>query len=262
MPRPPNVLLIVADDVPRNMLDTYGAAHGLSPAIDSLARGAGGAAFLHAYTPSPLCTPARFSLLTGRYASNASSIGSHRPWNLVGFNTFLTGAVPTLAHRLRAAGYATIFAGKYHLGFPLQPRGAAAADRRAAFGGGGRGLTHADLVSAVEKYAGFETIEALWGGNRQTVAYAHHPEYMAARAAAAMGRAQAASRQWFVYFAPTVPHAPFSLPHSLLANASLTPEGFVTADPKWRESRAALLARYVESPHPTLSPFPPRGGWA
>jgi arylsulfatase len=161
---------------------------------------------------------------------------------MVGFNTFLTGAVPTLAHRLRAVGYATVFVGKYHLGFPLKPRGAAAA-RRAAFGGGGRGLTHAELATAVSKYAGFETVEALWGGNKQTADFPHHPEYMAARAAAAMGRAQAASRPWFVYFAPTVPHAPFSLPHSFLANTSLTPQGSVTADPRWGESRTALLSR-------------------
>jgi arylsulfatase A-like enzyme len=179
----------------------------------------------------------------------------------------LTGAVPTIAHRLRAAGYATILVGKYHLGFPLIPRGGA---RRAAFGGGGRGLTHAELVSAVSRYAGFETVEALWGGNRQTAATPHHPEYMAARAAAAMRKAKKESRQWFVYFAPTVPHAPFSLPHSLLANTSLTPQGVVAADPRWRESRDALLARCRNRscfgpvsppppwtpPQPTLFPFP------
>ena len=49
-----------------------------------------------------LCTPARFSLLTGRFAANASSIVAHRPWNYVGFNTFLTRAEPTVAEVLAA----------------------------------------------------------------------------------------------------------------------------------------------------------------
>jgi hypothetical protein len=106
----PNVVLLFADDIPRNMLGAYGAQGGLSPHIDGLAKD--GITFERAYTTAPLCTPSRFSLLTGRYASNASSIVSHRPWNLVGFNTFLTSEEPTIAHRLRRSGYATCFVGK------------------------------------------------------------------------------------------------------------------------------------------------------
>ena len=106
---PPNIALIVADDIPRNMLGAYGAAHGLTPHLDGLARE--GIAYESAYAAAPLCTPSRFSLLTGRYASNASSIASHRPWNLVGFNMFLTGAEPTVAHLLRSAGYRTALVG-------------------------------------------------------------------------------------------------------------------------------------------------------
>ena len=94
------IVLIVLDDVPRNTLSSYGARHGLTPHLDSLA--IDGVTFSNAFTTSPLCTPARFSLLTGRHAANSSSITSHRPWNLVGFNTFLTGREPTIAHGLRA----------------------------------------------------------------------------------------------------------------------------------------------------------------
>lgn len=145
-------MLLVADDIPRNMLGTYGAAHNLAPNLDALARD--GLTFDMAYTTASLCTPSRFSLLTGRYASNASSIPSHRPWNLVGFNTFLTGAEPTIAHHLSQAGYATAFCGKYHLGFPL-PKGQVAAraggSSRTKFGGSGRGLSY-DELAAVGTY--------------------------------------------------------------------------------------------------------------
>jgi arylsulfatase A-like enzyme len=101
-PAPRTIVLVVLDDVPRNAFSAYGASHGLSPILDGLAHD--GLTFTHAFSTSPLCTPARFALLTGRFASNASSITAHRPWNLVGFNTFLTGREQTLAHHLDRAG--------------------------------------------------------------------------------------------------------------------------------------------------------------
>ena len=62
-PRPAAILLIVLDDIPRNMLGVYGADHGLSPVLDAVADES--IVFEHAFTTSPLCTPSRFSLLTG-----------------------------------------------------------------------------------------------------------------------------------------------------------------------------------------------------
>ena len=169
---PPNIVLVVADDIPRNMMPTYGAQHSLSPHIESLARD--GVAFDRAYTTAPLCTPSRFGLLTGRFASNASSITAHRPWNAVGFNTFLTGVEPTIAHALGKRGYATGFAGKYHLGFPLPPH---LRKGRATFGGGGRGLDYEQLSEAVRKYGGFDQTLAVWGGNKQTERSPHSPRW-------------------------------------------------------------------------------------
>ena len=236
----PNIVLLVADDIPRNMLGTYGADHGLSPHLDALARD--GLTFERAYTTAPLCTPSRFSLLTGRYASNASSITAHRPWNLVGFNTFLTGPEPTIAHRLQRAGYATCFVGKYHLGFPL-PKGQRRG--RAAFGGSGRGLGYTDIAQVVRTYGGFELTPAVWGGNKQTAQSPHNPEWMAHEAAAFVRQASAdpAAKRFFLYFAGTVPHAPFSLPASFEVNVTRTPAGPVAFDPTWQARRYAGSAQ-------------------
>ena len=66
----PSVLLLLSDDYPRNLLAAYGASHGLTPTIDKVAQA--GLTFEHAYTTAPLCTPSRYSLLTGRYASTAA----------------------------------------------------------------------------------------------------------------------------------------------------------------------------------------------
>lgn len=223
--RQPHIVLIVADDIPRNMLSTFGAEHNSSQHIDSLA--SHGAAFTAAFTTAPLCTPSRFSLLTGRYASNATSITAHRPWNMVGFNTFLTGHEPTIATRLREGGYLTGFFGKYHLGFPLPP---AQRRGRATFGGGGRGLTYSDVVQTVKTYGGFEHVAAVWGGNKQTAQSPHNPEWMAAEASRFMRSAVeggGGGRPFFVFFAGTVPHAPFFLPASLKVDVTRTPAGQV-----------------------------------
>ena len=69
----PSVLLISADDLPRNILGVYGAQHGLTPNLDALARSSGAAVFDSAFTVSPLCTPSRFALLTGNYPEDALS---------------------------------------------------------------------------------------------------------------------------------------------------------------------------------------------
>eukprot|EP00966_Prymnesium_polylepis_P040941 950026-Prymnesium_polylepis.1 len=106
----PNVLLLLADDLPRNILKSYGSEAGLTPVLDGLA--ANGLVFARAYTTSPLCTPSRFSLLTGRYASTAIRIKSPAPASAVrpvAFQTYLSKKdnVTTIAHTLHSAGYVT-----------------------------------------------------------------------------------------------------------------------------------------------------------
>ena len=65
----PNILLAIADDLPRTALGAYGSPLGVTPAIDAL--GASGRRLDEVHTPSPLCTPSRVALLTGRHASCA-----------------------------------------------------------------------------------------------------------------------------------------------------------------------------------------------
>ena len=237
----PNIALFVADDIPRNMLGAYGATHNLSPSIDSLARD--GIVFDRAFTTAPLCTPSRFSLITGRFASNASSIPAHRPWSMVGFNTFLNGNEPTVAARLSRAGYLTCFCGKYHMGFPLSQAGKMRG--RAKFGGSGRGLSYQDMVEAVRKYGGFDEVVSLWGGNKQTAQSPHNPEWMAAQAVNFIHRVAATPQPFFLYFAGTVPHSPFGLPYSFEVNVTQTPSGPVPYVPSWEARRQALLQKLI-----------------
>jgi arylsulfatase A-like enzyme len=114
----PNFVFIMADDLGYADLGCYGARGvSCSPAIDRLA--ADGLRFTDGYSNSPVCSPTRFALMTGRWqyrlrAGNDEPISSrHRGNPTLG----LPPEHPTLPSLLRDAGYATALAGKWHLGF-------------------------------------------------------------------------------------------------------------------------------------------------
>lgn len=63
--KPPNIILIIADDLGYSDLASYGNRFIQTPNIDAL--GKQGVRFTHAYTTSPICGPSREGILTGRY---------------------------------------------------------------------------------------------------------------------------------------------------------------------------------------------------
>ena len=101
--RQPNILFICADEHTRGALGCYGAANISSPNLDRLA--ARGTRFTAAYTTSPLCVPARASLMTGRYVHDIGCWDNGHPYH---------GVPPGWAHRLRDLGYRTVSIGKNH----------------------------------------------------------------------------------------------------------------------------------------------------
>jgi arylsulfatase A-like enzyme len=107
--RPPNVVLIYTDDQGTLDLGCYGASDLVTPHTDALA--AQGIRFTQMYSASALCSPSRAALLTGRQPARAGVPGNVSPNTPEGLK-----ALPTLAHTLRKAGYATGLIGKWHLG--------------------------------------------------------------------------------------------------------------------------------------------------
>lgn len=113
-PRPPNIVLIVADDLGWGELGCYGQEKIRTPRIDQLARE--GLRFTQYYAGAPVCAPSRCTLLTGLHSGHAF-VRDNREVQPEGQLALPDEAV-TLAEVLREAGYATGGFGKWGLGAP------------------------------------------------------------------------------------------------------------------------------------------------
>jgi arylsulfatase A-like enzyme len=113
--RPPNIVIIFADDLGYGDLSCYGHPSIHTPNLDRMA--AEGMRFTDFYAAAPVCTPSRAALLTGRLPIRSGMAGV--PERSVAM-TYSTGGLPTneitIASALKTKGYATACIGKWHLG--------------------------------------------------------------------------------------------------------------------------------------------------
>lgn len=124
-PRPPNIVFFLADDLGQRDLGCYGGTFYETPNLDQMAKD--GARFTDAYAACPVCSPTRASIMSGMWPQRTGItdyIGAPAPekWSRntkllpAAYSDRLALDAPTLAKAMKAAGYATFFAGKWHLG--------------------------------------------------------------------------------------------------------------------------------------------------
>jgi len=222
--RRPNILLVLTDDQGLGDAGCFGSREVRTPAIDSLARdGARGTAF---YANSPVCSPTRAALLTGRYPDVVGVPGvirthSENSWG------YLDPRVPLLPVVLAEAGYRTSLVGKWHLGLeaPNLPT-------RRGF----------------HRFRGFlgDMMDDYWTHRRDGRNYlrederevdppGHATDLFTGWAVEEIERGAREPEPWFVYLAYNAPHVPLHPPAEWL-------ERVRGRAPAFADSRARLVA--------------------
>lgn len=108
--RPPNIVVVFADDLGYADVGCFGAKGYVTPNIDRLA--AEGIRFTDFYVPQAVCSASRTALLTGCYPNRVGILGALGPASKIG----IAEGESTIAEVLKRRGYATAIYGKWHLG--------------------------------------------------------------------------------------------------------------------------------------------------
>jgi arylsulfatase A-like enzyme len=197
----PSFVCIVADDLGYADLGCYGARDDASPALDGLARR--GLRFTDAYANSPVCSPTRFALMTGRYqyryrGGAEEPIGSRARGDAT---LGLPPSLPTLPALLRDAGYDTALVGKWHLGYPPH-FGPLRSGYDAFFGTLGGGI---DYFSHRDRRG----VHDLYEGDAPTSATGYATDLFTARSVAFIESRAASARPFLLSVHYTAPHWPW-----------------------------------------------------
>jgi len=191
----PNVVVIVADDMGYGDLSRYNDGRCRSPHLDALAND--GVCLTQHYSGSPVCAPARASLLTGRYPHRTGAIDTLQGRGL----DRIALSEQTIADCFRAGGYSTGLVGKWHNG-ALDPRyhpNARGFDEFVGFSGG--------LSDYYDYWLDTNGTEAPGDGRYLTDVLTEH--------AVAFIRRHAA-RSFFLVVAYNAPHFPMQAPRHLV----------------------------------------------
>ncbi len=220
--RPPNVLVILADDLGYGELSAQGNPQIPTPHIDSIAQE--GVRFTSGYVSGPYCSPTRAGLLTGRYQQRFGHELNPGPESTSIGRFGLSIEETTLASRLKQAGYATGMFGKWHLGYrpeclPIN-----------------RGFdAYFGFLGGAHSY--FDTVAEPYNRILRDARIVHDIDYTTT----AFGREAAAfieqhrGEPWFVYLPFNAVHAPLQAPPEYLAR-------FSSIEDEKRRTFAAMLA--------------------
>jgi arylsulfatase A-like enzyme len=201
--RRPNVVFILADDLGYGDLSSYGRPDYETPALDRLA--AQGMKFMSAYAAAPVCTPTRCAFVTGGYPQRFE-VGLQEPLTIASPAVGLPTGQPTIASRMRAAGYETALVGKWHLGWRAEYR-----PNRFGFDEFYGSLSGAlDYFTHLAPDAGEPALPDLWENDRRLAADGYLTDLFTERAVEFVSRRRA--RPFYLSLHYSAPHSPWEGP--------------------------------------------------
>ncbi len=188
-PTPPNVVLIITDDQGWFDVGIHGNPHIETPVLDRLARQ--GVRFSRFYC-SPVCTPTRAALMTGRHYQRTGAFDTYK-----GRDTLAADEL-TLAEVFARRGYRTACIGKWHLG---------------------RYMRYHPNQRGFEEFFGFwqygfinryDDSDELWRNKRRVITTGYVTDVLTDQAIAFLE--QNRNKPFFLYLAYNAPHSPYLVP--------------------------------------------------
>ena len=246
----PNIVMFLIDDQDLNQLSVYG---GSAPTPNLKKMAEDGILFNQAYVSSTVCTPSRYSFLTGRYAGSAYDKSYLRecPKGKQGFVSFNMGLEEdnmNVGAVLSKNGYATGFVGKYH-----------------AHGSEGHSDNHKYGLKEIPKdikdlnvlsqifhhnekihrklikERGFTWVKNVYWGNMVQPFSEHNPEWTMDAALEFIEEHK--SQPFYLHYCSTLLHGPNKSWWKSLEHPDVTGEGIVKQRPEIIKARKALLAK-------------------
>lgn len=211
-PRPPHIIVIYTDDLGFGDVGFTGGQGVSTPHLDALA--ASGATMGRWYSNSPVCSPSRAALLTGRHPARAGVS------QILGARRGMHGLPPqeTLATRLARAGYTTALVGKWHLGTSAES--SPAAHGFGSFFGFLAGCV--DYYSHIMYWDRANPLHDLWVGAEETW---RNGEYLTTMITdAAVDFIEKADGPQFLFVSYNAPHYPLHAPADYVARHAHLPE--------------------------------------
>lgn len=251
----PNIIFFLVDDYDKPETSPYGGKV-LTPNLDRLARE--GMLFNNAYVTSTVCTPSRYTMLTGRYAGSSHSnvflsefpLGTQ---SLPAFNVALEDDNMNVGAVLAQNGYATGFVGKYHVG----PEHDEALYKKHGIHDIPKNVEYTDelnqhkfnnekIYRKLIQDRGFTWAKNIYWGNLKVPFKGHNPEWTTAAAVEFIEEHK--DQPFYLHVCSTLLHGPNREWHnSLVSKELVTGEGILDTPVTSQPSRESVLKRIKEA---------------
>jgi len=247
----PNIIVFLLDDCDKYETSVYGGKV-LTPNLDRLSRQ--GLTFHNAHVTSTVCTPSRYTFLTGRYASSSYfkeflELFPPGTQTLPGFNVGLEDDNMNVGAVLARNGYATGFVGKYHVGPHLRDN---ASVKKLGLHDIPKNTPYSDEINkqmfanekrlrTLIKQRGFTWAKNIYWENTKAPFQNHNPEWTIEAALEFVELNK--DRPFYLHYATTLLHGPNGSWHKSLSRPEVTGEGVIDRKLSTMPPRDSVMRR-------------------